>query len=68
MPTIEQFIPFVPEIFLAVAGLVLLLAAIPFGKKGTRSLAWLAVASLAVTIPRCGPGCGMHCDHSRGRR
>ncbi len=44
-----DFVPFVPEIFLAVTGLALLLFGIPLGRRGTRPLVWLAVASLAVT-------------------
>ncbi len=46
---LEQFIPFLPEIFLAIAGLALLLIGIPFGKKGTQTMAMLGVASLAIT-------------------
>jgi NADH-quinone oxidoreductase subunit N len=49
MPTLDQFVPFVPEIFLAVAGFVLLLLGVVLGKKGARTLSWLGVASLAVT-------------------
>lgn len=49
MPTLEQFVPFVPEIFLAVAGLVLLLLGVALGRRGARTLTWLGVASLAVT-------------------
>ena len=44
-----DFVPFTPEIFLAVTGLALLLFGIPLGRRGTRPLCWLAVASLAVT-------------------
>jgi NADH-quinone oxidoreductase subunit N len=44
---LEQFVPFLPEIVLAVAGLVLLLIGIPMGRSGIRILAWLGVASLA---------------------
>jgi NADH-quinone oxidoreductase subunit N len=48
-PTLLDFLPFVPEIFLAVAGFVLLLVGLPTGKRGTRWLSLAAVASLAGT-------------------
>jgi NADH-quinone oxidoreductase subunit N len=44
-----DFVPFLPEIFLAVAGLVVLLLALPFGRRAVRTLSVVAVASLAVT-------------------
>ncbi len=47
--SLSQFIPFLPEIFLAVAGFALLLAGISLGKRGARGLSLLAVGSLAVT-------------------
>ena len=46
---LEQFVPFLPEIVLAVAGLVLLLIGIPMGRSGIRILTWLGVASLVGT-------------------
>ncbi len=47
---LEQFVPFVPEIFLAVAALVLLLAGIPLGRhRRPHAAVGLGVASLAVT-------------------
>jgi NADH-quinone oxidoreductase subunit N len=45
----EQFVPFVPEIFLAVAGFALLLVGIPLGRRGIRGVSLLAVASLLIT-------------------
>lgn len=47
--SLQDFVPFLPEIFLAVAGLVVLLLALPFGRRGIRTLSVVAVASLAVT-------------------
>ncbi|NOZ78132.1 MAG: NADH-quinone oxidoreductase subunit N [Acidobacteria bacterium] len=47
--SLSQFIPFLPEIFLAVAGFTLLLAGISLGKRGARTLSLLAVGSLAVS-------------------
>ena len=47
--TLEQFVPFLPEIFLAVAGFVVLLAGITMGRKSVRSLSITAVGSLAIT-------------------
>jgi len=46
---LADFVPFLPEILLAAAGLVLLLVGIPLGRRGDVTLAWLGVASLAVT-------------------
>ncbi len=47
--TLEQFVPFVPEIALAVAALAVLLAGIPMGRKAPRALALLSVAAMAVS-------------------
>ncbi|MEJ2188693.1 MAG: NADH-quinone oxidoreductase subunit N [Acidobacteriota bacterium] len=47
--SLEQFIPFAPEIFLAVAGFVVLLLGIPLGPRGVRAVSLVGVASLAVT-------------------
>jgi NADH-quinone oxidoreductase subunit N len=47
--TLAQFVPFLPEIFLAVAGFVVLLLGVPLGRSGVRPLALFGVASLAVT-------------------
>jgi NADH-quinone oxidoreductase subunit N len=47
--TLAQFVPFLPEIFLAVAGFAVLLLGIPLGRSGVRSLSLIGVASLAVT-------------------
>ncbi|MCG6961914.1 MAG: NADH-quinone oxidoreductase subunit N [Acidobacteria bacterium] len=46
---LSQFIPFLPEIFLAVAGFVILLAGIAAGRRGIRALTIAGVAALAVT-------------------
>jgi len=46
---LADFVPFVPEIFLAVAGLALLLIGIPMRQRGIRLVSMLAVASAAVT-------------------
>jgi NADH-quinone oxidoreductase subunit N len=58
-----DFVPFVPEIFLAVAGLAVLLAGIPLGRRGSRTIIALSIAALAVTavlvfavgMPTAGP-------------
>jgi NADH-quinone oxidoreductase subunit N len=47
--SLVDFVPFIPEIFLAVAGLALLLIGIPLRTRGPRLMAVLAVASLAIT-------------------
>ena len=47
--SLADFVPFLPEIFLALAGFVLLLVGVSAGKRATRGLALAAVASLAVT-------------------
>jgi NADH-quinone oxidoreductase subunit N len=46
---LAEFVPFLPEIFLAAAGFALLLIGIPLRPHGTRMVSLLAVASLAVT-------------------
>ena len=46
---LAEFVPFLPEIFLAAAGFALLLIGIPLRPRGTRVVSGLAVASLAVT-------------------
>ncbi len=46
---LAQFVPFVPEIFLALAGLAVLLAGTWLGRRATRKLCLLGVGSLAVT-------------------
>lgn len=45
----DQFIPFIPEIFLAVASFVVLVVGIGLGRRGTRGVSLLAAASLVVT-------------------
>ncbi len=45
---LEQFIPFMPEIVLAVAGFVLLVAGIPLGRRSPRPVIASAVGALAV--------------------
>jgi NADH-quinone oxidoreductase subunit N len=47
--SLADFVPFLPEIFLAVAGLVVLLAGIPLGRRSARPVVVLAEAALAVT-------------------
>jgi NADH-quinone oxidoreductase subunit N len=47
--TLAQFVPLLPEIFLAVAGFIVLLLGIPMGRRGVRPLTLIGVASLAVT-------------------
>jgi NADH-quinone oxidoreductase subunit N len=47
--TLEQFVPFLPEIFLATAGFVVLLLGIPLARGGVRPLSLVGVGSLAVT-------------------
>jgi NADH-quinone oxidoreductase subunit N len=47
--SLEQFVPFLPEIFLAGAGFAVLLLGIPMGRQGVRPLALIGVGSLAVT-------------------
>lgn len=46
---LSEFIPFAPEIFLAVAGLALLLAGLPLGKRGVRTVTSAGLACLVVT-------------------
>jgi NADH-quinone oxidoreductase subunit N len=48
--SLADFVPFSPEIFLAVAGFVVLLAGIPIGRRsGAKPTIMLAIASLAIT-------------------
>jgi NADH-quinone oxidoreductase subunit N len=47
--TLAQFVPFLPEIFLAIAGFAVLLLGVPLGRSGVRPLALFGVASMAVT-------------------
>ena len=47
--TLAQFVPFLPEIFLAVAGFAVLLLGIPLGRGGVRPLSLFGVASLGIT-------------------
>jgi NADH-quinone oxidoreductase subunit N len=47
--TLAQFVPFLPEIFLATAGFVVLLLGIPLGRGGVRPLSLIGVASLGIT-------------------
>ena len=46
---LADFVPLIPEIFLAAAGFVLMLAGISLGRRGTRTLIAGAVASLGAT-------------------
>jgi NADH-quinone oxidoreductase subunit N len=47
--SLQDFVPLIPEIFLAAAGFALLLAGVSLGRRGTRTVILSAVASLAVT-------------------
>ena len=47
--TLAQLVPFLPEIFLAIAGFAVLLLGIPLGRGGVRPLSLFAVASLGLT-------------------
>ena len=47
--TLAQFVPFLPEIFLATAGFAVLLLGVSLGRRGVRPLSLFGVASLAVT-------------------
>jgi len=47
--TLAEFVPFLPEIFLAIAGFAVLLLGIPMGRTGARPLSLIGVVSLAVT-------------------
>ncbi len=47
--SLAQFIPFLPEIFLATAGFVVLLLGVSLGRRAVRTLALAGVASLAIT-------------------
>lgn len=46
--TLDQFIPFLPEIFLATAGFVVLLLGVSMGRRGVRPLSLLGISSLAA--------------------
>jgi NADH-quinone oxidoreductase subunit N len=46
--TLDQFVPFAPEIFLSVAGLAVLLAGIPLGRRGVRPLSLVGVSAMAL--------------------
>jgi NADH-quinone oxidoreductase subunit N len=46
--TLAQFVPFLPEIFLATAGFAVLLLGIPLGRGGVRPLSLFGVASLGI--------------------
>jgi NADH-quinone oxidoreductase subunit N len=46
--TLDQFVPFAPEIFLSVAGFAVLLAGVPLGRRGVRPLALAGLAAMAV--------------------
>jgi NADH-quinone oxidoreductase subunit N len=51
-----RFAPLLPEIILAIGGLVLMMAAAFTGRRGTAAINWLAVALLAVaTLALIGP-------------
>ncbi|MCU0302665.1 MAG: NADH-quinone oxidoreductase subunit N [Thermoanaerobaculales bacterium] len=47
--SLADFVPFTPEIFLALAGFVVLIAGIPLGRRGARPAIVGAVAALALT-------------------
>jgi NADH-quinone oxidoreductase subunit N len=47
--SLQQFVPFLPEIFLACAGFVVLLLGIPMGRQNVRALSLIGAGSLAVT-------------------
>jgi len=47
--SLEQFIPFAPEIFLAAAGFVVLLLGTSLGRRSVRPVSLVGVASLALT-------------------
>ena len=47
--SLADFVPFSPEIFLAVAGFVVLLAGIPLGRRGSRPVIIVAITALALT-------------------
>ena len=52
----SRFAPLLPEIILAIGGLVLMMAAAFTGRRGTAAINWLAVALLAVaTLALIGP-------------
>jgi NADH-quinone oxidoreductase subunit N len=47
--SLADFVPFLPEIFLAVAGLAVLLVGIPLGRQGSRPIIVVAIGALAAT-------------------
>ncbi len=47
--SLADFVPFLPEIFLAVAGLAVLLVGIPLGRQGSRPVIAVAIGVLAAT-------------------
>ena len=47
--SLSDFVPLIPEIFLAAAGFAILLAGISLGLRGVRTIISAAVASLGVT-------------------
>ena len=47
--SLSDFAPLIPEIFMAAAGFALLLAGVPLGRRGVRTIIGAAVASLGVT-------------------
>jgi len=52
----SRFAPLLPEIMLAVGGLVLMMLAAFTGRRGTALVSWLAVALLlAATVALIGP-------------
>ena len=47
--SLADFVPFLPEIFLAVAGLAVLLLGIPMGSRGSRPIIAISIGALAAT-------------------
>ena len=47
--SLADFVPFLPEIFLAVAAFTVLLAGIPLGRRGSRPVIVVAIGALAAT-------------------
>jgi len=47
--SLADFVPFAPEIFLAVAGFVILLLGIPMGRRSSRPIIAVAIGALVVT-------------------
>jgi NADH-quinone oxidoreductase subunit N len=52
--TLDQFVPFVPEIFLSVAGFAVLLAGIPLGRRGPARWRWPPSPRWRSPGPWCG--------------